>query len=72
MEYEVLETKGVKLKNFFEKSILNHNTNDRVYVFNKKILYYLINNKNCDFPLFSNIGLKLNKKYLFIQFMIHG
>ena len=46
MEYGVLETKGVKLKNFSEKPILNHYINAGVYVFNKKILDYLTTNKN--------------------------
>lgn len=62
MEYGVLETKGVKLKNFSEKPILNHYINAGVYVFNKKILDYLTTNKKCDLPELLNIGLKLNKK----------
>ncbi|MGB1153358.1 MAG: LuxR C-terminal-related transcriptional regulator, partial [Paracoccaceae bacterium] len=38
MEYGILETTGVKLKNFSEKPILNHYINAGVYVFNKKAL----------------------------------
>ncbi len=62
MEYGILETTGVKLKNFSEKPILNHYINAGVYVFNKKALDFLTINKKCDLPELLNVGLKLNKK----------
>ena len=62
MEYGILETTGVKLKNFSEKPILNHYINAGVYVFNKKALDFLTTNKKCDLPELLNVGLKLNKK----------
>ena len=62
MEYGILKTSGVNLKNFSEKPILNHYINAGVYVFNKKVLDFLTINKKCDLPELLNIGLKLNKK----------
>ena len=62
MEYGILETTGVKLKNFSEKPFFNHYINAGVYVFNKKALDFLTTNKKCDLPELLNVGLKLNKK----------
>ena len=64
IEYGVLETNGVKLKNFSEKPILNHYINAGVYVLNKKVLDYISLNKRFDLPELLNIGLKLNKKII--------
>jgi dTDP-glucose pyrophosphorylase len=64
IEYGVLETNGIKLKNFSEKPILNHYINAGIYVFNKKILKYIRPNKSYDLPDVLNLIMKLNKKII--------
>ena len=64
IEYGVLETRGIRLKNFTEKPILNHYINAGIYVFNKKILKYIPSNRSYDLPDLLDQLMKLNKKII--------
>lgn len=64
IEYGVLQTNGIRLKNFTEKPILNHYINAGIYVINKKILKHIHPNTRYDLPdLLSNL-MKSNKKII--------
>ncbi len=64
IEYGVLQTNGIRLKNFTEKPILNHYINAGIYVINKKILKHIRPNTRYDLPdLLSNL-MKSKKKII--------
>lgn len=64
IEYGVLKTNGIRLKNFTEKPILNHYINAGIYVVNKKILKHIRPNTRYDLPdLLKNL-MKSNNKII--------